>query len=615
MAPDRGSRRGDAGAGAQGDLLVLHRAREALDEDVVAASAPRPSRLTAISASFGAAMEPVLVSCGPPVRGPGQALVGARHRGRPGSAREGPRAPAPASTWSGAGPIASTPMRLMNAATCRRPTSWPSPFSGSFEPPAACERMLRVQLTSRRISARSACEVRRRRPGRCPGRSRGISRADRRTARGRGRSSPCGPRRRTGLAERALHEPLASVSVSVSVNVRSSRAGPSRPPPGAPAAGAGPRMPDAPSRSGARPCAIRSAWTSHRGARSAGVRSPSTATRGTRASRGGRWLRPGRLVTVVPRRRHRADLARIAHPATPSGSPSHLCGRWRSAALRSAPASTPLAAAWTDRHGRAGRSDSRPRTTAPHPEREAWPYPARGTWSSIGRTGTGRAELTAVPMPRGCLHLLAVMNWAARHRSSPGGCRTPWTPITCVEALADAPDRHGRAGVFDTDRGCQSTDPRFTDVLRDADARPSPDGRGRWMDDVVAAPRGPPGHRAPPAQGDARAHLPPRLRDRPGGPRRIGRWASPPTPRGSARSSVAEPRRGPSRPLGHQRAGTTMTRTTRGDAATLCAVPGSAAAPRSSVLPISVRAWRHRGATAGWSRVPSSMAPSTANAA
>jgi putative transposase len=38
--------------------------------------------------------------------------------------------------------------------------------------------------------------------------------------------------------------------------------------------------------------------------------------------------------------------------------------------------------------------------------------------------------------------------------------------------------------IFNTDQGSQFTSPRFVDVLKDAGARVSMDGRGRWMDNV-----------------------------------------------------------------------------------------------------------------------------------
>ncbi len=52
----------------------------------------------------------------------------------------------------------------------------------------------------------------------------------------------------------------------------------------------------------------------------------------------------------------------------------------------------------------------------------------------------------------------------------------------CLEALEEALTRFGRPEIFNSDQGSQFTSLRFTDMLRDAGARISMDGRGRWMD-------------------------------------------------------------------------------------------------------------------------------------
>ena len=65
MAADRGPSLGDAGVGAQVDLLVLRCPPESLDEDGVAAWAPLPSMLMAISAAFSTLMNSTLVNCEP----------------------------------------------------------------------------------------------------------------------------------------------------------------------------------------------------------------------------------------------------------------------------------------------------------------------------------------------------------------------------------------------------------------------------------------------------------------------------------------------------------------------------------------------------------------------
>lgn len=74
----------------------------------------------------------------------------------------------------------------------------------------------------------------------------------------------------------------------------------------------------------------------------------------------------------------------------------------------------------------------RPRTSDPHPEHRIYPYLLRDL--EITRPGhVWCADITYLPMRRGFLYLVAVMDWASRKvlawrlRYSPGGCRTPWT--------------------------------------------------------------------------------------------------------------------------------------------------------------------------------------------
>ena len=86
-------------------------------------------------------------------------------------------------------------------------------------------------------------------------------------------------------------------------------------------------------------------------------------------------------------------------------------------------------------------------------------------------------------MRRGFLYLVAVMDSATRKVLAWRMSNTMDTAF-CTDALEEALTRHGRPGTFNIDQGSQFTSPRFTDVLKDANARISMDGRGRWMDNV-----------------------------------------------------------------------------------------------------------------------------------
>ena len=124
----------------------------------------------------------------------------------------------------------------------------------------------------------------------------------------------------------------------------------------------------------------------------------------------------------------------------------------------------------------------RPRTTVPNPEHRIWPYLLRGM--VIDRPNqVWCTDLTYIPMRRGFLYLVAVMDWATRKVLSWRVSNTMDVEF-CVEALEEALARFGHPEIFNSDQGSQFTSLAFTGVLQQAGVRISMDGRGRWMDNV-----------------------------------------------------------------------------------------------------------------------------------
>lgn len=124
----------------------------------------------------------------------------------------------------------------------------------------------------------------------------------------------------------------------------------------------------------------------------------------------------------------------------------------------------------------------RPKTTVPHPEHKKWPYLLRGL-DIIRPNHVWCADITYIPMRRGFLYLVAVMDWASRRALAWRLSNTMDTDF-CIAAVEEAMARHGRPEIFNTDQGSQFTSPWFTEILTDASVRISTDGRGRWMDNV-----------------------------------------------------------------------------------------------------------------------------------
>ena len=123
-----------------------------------------------------------------------------------------------------------------------------------------------------------------------------------------------------------------------------------------------------------------------------------------------------------------------------------------------------------------------PRTCAPHPVHRIYPYLLKGM--AIERPDqVWCADITYIPVQRGFLYLVAIMDWATRHVLDWRLSNTMDAGF-CVAALEEALARFGKPEIFNTDQGSQFTSYAFTSVLRDAEVRISMDGRGRWMDNV-----------------------------------------------------------------------------------------------------------------------------------
>ena len=124
----------------------------------------------------------------------------------------------------------------------------------------------------------------------------------------------------------------------------------------------------------------------------------------------------------------------------------------------------------------------KPRTSDPHPAHPVYKYLLRGL--AIDRPNqVWCADITYIPMRRGFLYLVAIMDWASRKVLAWRLSNTMEADF-CIEVLQEALARFGAPEIFNTDQGSQFTSPRFTEMLKDAGVRISMDGRGRWMDNV-----------------------------------------------------------------------------------------------------------------------------------
>jgi putative transposase len=124
----------------------------------------------------------------------------------------------------------------------------------------------------------------------------------------------------------------------------------------------------------------------------------------------------------------------------------------------------------------------RRRTSQPGKGHKIYPYLLRGL--SIERANQVWAtDISFIPMAKGFMYLVAIMDWHSRRVLSWRVSNTMDTDF-CIEALEEALQRFGAPEIFNTDQGSQFTSEAFTDVLKDHGIKISMDGKGRWIDNV-----------------------------------------------------------------------------------------------------------------------------------
>jgi putative transposase len=124
----------------------------------------------------------------------------------------------------------------------------------------------------------------------------------------------------------------------------------------------------------------------------------------------------------------------------------------------------------------------RPGTSKPAPGHKIYPYLLRGL-AIAEPNHVWAADITYIPMARGFLYLVAIIDWASRAVLAWRVSNTIDSRF-CVEALEEALELHGKPRIFNTDQGAQFTSTAFTDKLEKADVAISMDGRGRFMDNI-----------------------------------------------------------------------------------------------------------------------------------
>jgi putative transposase len=123
----------------------------------------------------------------------------------------------------------------------------------------------------------------------------------------------------------------------------------------------------------------------------------------------------------------------------------------------------------------------RPRTSPPGKGNKIYPYLLKGL--KINRPNqVWAADITYIPMQKGFLYLVVIMDWYSRYVLS-WRLSNSMESGFCVEALKEALQK-GCPEIFNTDQGSQFTSREFVSLLESNCIRISMDGSGRYADNL-----------------------------------------------------------------------------------------------------------------------------------
>lgn len=124
----------------------------------------------------------------------------------------------------------------------------------------------------------------------------------------------------------------------------------------------------------------------------------------------------------------------------------------------------------------------KPNTSRKHPDHKIYPYLLR----NLAITHPNQvwcADITYIPMAKGFVYLVAVMDWYSRRVLAWRLSITMETDF-CVEALKEALANYGKPDIFNTDQGVQFTAAAFIETLVAQGVQISMDGKGRFLDNI-----------------------------------------------------------------------------------------------------------------------------------
>ncbi len=122
-----------------------------------------------------------------------------------------------------------------------------------------------------------------------------------------------------------------------------------------------------------------------------------------------------------------------------------------------------------------------PRISKPAAGRKTYPYLLSGI--KVTRPNqVWAADITYIPMARGFLYLVAIMDWYSRYVLS-WRLSSTLDADFCIDALEEALSK-ARPDIFNTDQGTQFTGGAFIGLLKQHGIRISMDGKGSYNDNL-----------------------------------------------------------------------------------------------------------------------------------
>ena len=123
-----------------------------------------------------------------------------------------------------------------------------------------------------------------------------------------------------------------------------------------------------------------------------------------------------------------------------------------------------------------------PRTTRPHPGHTVFPYLLRER-EITAPNQVWAMDITYLPMRRGFVYLVAVLDWATR-RVLAWRLSNSMTVDFCLDALEAAIRDYGSPGILNTDQGSQFTGTAIVGLVQQHGISLSMDGKGAWRDNL-----------------------------------------------------------------------------------------------------------------------------------